>query len=364
MGVSYLRISLGASDLDHEVFSYNDLPPSQTDPELSRFSIDPDRRHLIPILREILLIQPQLRIMASPWSAPTWMKTNGSTVGGSLRPEFYSVYAEYFVRYVDAMHKEGIRIDAVTVQNEPLHPGNNPSMTMSAGEQATFVRDHLGPAFANAGIGTKIIIYDHNADRVDYPLSVLGDEQAAQYIDGTAFHLYGGTIDALSRLHVAHPDKNIYFTEQWTGAPGDMVRDLLWHTENVVVGATRNWARVVLQWNLAADPNQDPHTLGGCTECLGALTIDGDEVTRNSPYYVIAHASAHVPPGSSRIASTLAEGIPNAAFLTPTGGVVAIVANTGRTPVDIDMEIEGLGYALVLPGRSVATVVWGGEDDG
>ncbi|NJB85288.1 O-glycosyl hydrolase [Lewinella marina] len=189
IGISYLRLSLGASDLDAEVFSYNDLPAGQTDPEMVHFSLDPDRRHLIPVLKEILEVNPAIRLMASPWSPPVWMKDNGSSKGGSLLPRHYPAYARYFVRYVREMAAEGITIDAVTVQNEPLHPGNNPSLLMEAEAQATFVGEHLGPAFAAAGLDTRIVIYDHNADRPDYPLTVLADDRARPYVDGSAFHL-------------------------------------------------------------------------------------------------------------------------------------------------------------------------------
>ncbi|RYG32693.1 MAG: glucosylceramidase, partial [Chitinophagaceae bacterium] len=283
IGISYLRLSIGASDLDERVFSYNDLPSGETDPDLKKFSLENDRRTgLIPILKKILKINPELKIMGSPWSPPVWMKDNNDTRGGSLKPEWYGAYANYFVKYIQEMKREGITIDAVTVQNEPLHPGNNPSLLMLAKDQKVFVRDHLGPAFSKAGIKTKIVVYDHNCDKPEYPLEILDDAAAKKFVDGSAFHLYGGIIDAMSKVHDAHPDKNIYFTEQWTGGPGDFPNDLKWNVENLLVGATQNWAKTVLQWNLAADPAYDPHTdRGGCTSCMGAVTIDGSKVTRN-----------------------------------------------------------------------------------
>jgi glucosylceramidase len=222
LGVSYLRVSIGASDLSQRVFSYDDLPPGRVDPGLNRFSLAPDRADVIPVLKAILKIAPDLKVMGSPWSPPAWMKSNHQSVDGSLRPEFYGAYAKYFVKYIRGMKAEGIRIDAVTVQNEPLHPGNNPSLLMPAREQAAFIKDHLGPAFQRAGLDTKIIIYDHNCDRPDYPISILNDAGARKYVDGTAFHLYTGKIDAMSTVHQAHPDKNLYFTEQWLGAPGNL----------------------------------------------------------------------------------------------------------------------------------------------
>ncbi len=333
IGVSYLRVSIGASDLNERVFSYDDLPTGQTDPDLARFSLAPDKSELIPVLKQILAVQPALKIMGSPWSAPVWMKDNGDSRGGSLKREWYAAYARYLVKYVEGMKAEGIPIDAITVQNEPLHPGNNPSMFMPADAQAEFIGRHLGPAFKAAGLATKIICYDHNADRPDYPITVLNDPRARPFVDGSAFHLYAGRIEALSEVHNAHPDKQLYFTEQWVGAPGNPRQNLAWHVEHLIVGATRNWCRTVLEWNLSSNPELKPHTdRGGCDRCLGAVTIDGDRVTRNPAYYIIAHASKFVRPGSVRVASTVPDALPNVAFRTPAGRWVVVVLNRGTTP--------------------------------
>lgn len=358
IGISYLRISLGASDLDAEVFSYNDLPDGETDINMEKFSLDPDRKFLIPVLKEILDINPEIKIMASPWSPPTWMKTNNLSKGGSLKPEYYDAYAKYFVKYVQEMEKEGIRIDAVTVQNEPLHPGNNPSLLMHAEEQASFIKTSLGPAFQAEGIKTKIIIYDHNADRPDYPISILNDPEAAKYIDGSAFHLYGGVIENVSQVNEAHPNKNLYFTEQWIGAPGNFGGDLKWHIKNLIIGASRNWCKTVLEWNLAADPHQKPHTPGGCDRCLGAVTIDGDLVTRNPAYYIIAHASKFVRPGSVRIESNIPDGLPNVAFKTSGGRVVVIVINDSDSEKTFNIKIGNETITSSLSAGSVGTYVW------
>ncbi len=358
IGISYLRLSIGASDLSDHVFSYNDLPPGETDTKMSHFSIDPEREDLIPVLKEILNINPDIKIMGSPWSPPVWMKSNKSSIGGSLMPEYYDAYALYFVKYIQAMADEGIVIDAITVQNEPLHPGNNPSLLMLADEQAAFISQSLGPAFRNAGIDTKIVIYDHNADRIDYPLSVLSDPDAAQYIDGSAFHLYGGVIDELSKVHEAFPDKNLYFTEQWIGAPGDFPKDLKWHTRELIVGATRNWCKIVLEWNLAADPDQKPHTRGGCTSCLGAITIAGNQITRNPAYYIVAHASRFVRPGSVRVASNYLDDLPNVAFLTSDGKIILIVLNDTGANREFAIEYAGKRAGTSLSAGSVGTFVW------
>jgi len=358
IGISYLRISIGASDLSDRVFSYCDLPEGQTDIELETFSIEPERKDLIPILKAILQINPDIKIMGSPWSPPVWMKTNGQSIGGGLKPVFYGAYARYFVKYIQAMQQEGIPIDAITVQNEPLHPGNNPSLLMQAHEQAEFIKKHLGPAFEKNDIPTKILIYDHNADRPDYPIAILNDPEARKYIDGSAFHLYGGTVEAIGEVHDAHPDKHVYFTEQWIGAPGNMAEDLKWHVKNLIIGATRNWCRTVLEWNLAADPQQNPHTEGGCTACLGALTIDGDAVTRNTAYYIVAHASRFVRPGATRIFSNTAVSLPNVAFRNVDGSTVLIVLNEAENAATFRVKMGKETFVYTLEGGAVATYVW------
>ena len=355
--VSYLRISVGASDLDSEVFSYNDLPAGQTDPTLQQFSITKDKEHLIPVLKEILAINPAIKIMGSPWSPPAWMKDNDATKGGSLEPQYYSVYADYLVKYIQAMKTEGITIDALTPQNEPLHPGNNPSLYMTAEQQTDFIKNHLGPKFKAAGITTKIIIYDHNADRPDYPITILNDPAAKAFVHGSAFHLYAGDVSALSQVHNAHPDKGIYFTEQWTGAKGEFSGDLRWHIKNVIVGTMRNWSRIALEWNLANDPSFGPHTPGGCTECKGALTI-GNGITRNVAYYIIAHAAKFVPPGSVRIGSNIAGNVHNAAFKTPENKIVVIAVNDGNQPVNFNIRYKDQWAPVSLAGGGVATYVW------
>lgn len=357
IGVSYLRVSVGASDLSDHVFTYNDLPAGQTDPAFNRFSLVEEQKDLIPVLKQILTINPQLKILASPWTPPSWMKTNNDSKGGNLKPEFYDAYAHYLVKYIQEMKKLGIRIDALTVQNEPLHPGNNPSLFMPQDEQANFIKKSLGPAFKAAKLDTKIVIYDHNADRPDYPISILNDPEARKYIDGSAFHLYGGGIDALRDVHEAHPDKNLYFTEQWIGAPANFGGDLLWHVKNLVIGAPRNWSKTVLEWNLAADPKQNPHTDGGCTACLGAITI-GESITRNPAYYVIAHASKFVRPGSVRIASNVTLSLPNVAFKTPDGKTVLIVLNESDKPTTFNIRTKNKQLTPTLSGKTVATFVW------
>ncbi|OUJ70600.1 glycoside hydrolase family 30 protein [Hymenobacter crusticola] len=356
IGISYLRISIGASDLNDQVYTYDDLPGSGTDVNLDKFSLEPDRAYFLPVLKEILAVNPAIKILGSPWTAPSWMKTNNSPKGGSLKPEYYQAYAKYFVKYLQAMKAEGVRLDAVTLQNEPLNPDNNPSMSMSATEQAAFVKV-VGPALLAAGLDTKIIAYDHNCDKPEYPLTVLNDAGARQYVDGSAFHLYSGNISALSQVHEAYPTKNVYFTEQWVGAPSNFAGDFSWHVNNLLIGATRNWSRNVLEWNLAADASNGPHTNGGCSTCLPAVTV-GSGVTRNVAYYSIAHASKFVRPGSVRISSSLPTNLSNVAFKTPSGKKVLVVLNTGNTLQPFNIQYRGKVVSSALYGGAVGTYVW------
>lgn len=317
-----------------------------------------DKTQLVPLLKEIIAINPSIKILGSPWTAPLWMKTNKNSIGGRLDPMYYGVYADYFVKYIQAMKAEGITIDAITPQNEPLNPDNNPSMEMSAAEQIVFIKNNLGPKLQAANLTTKIIIYDHNADHPEYPLAILNDTTARTFIDGSAFHLYGGSISALTPLHDAFPTKNIYFTEQFTSSTGSFSGDLGWHFRNLIIGAPRYWSRNVLEWNLANDPNYGPHTQGGCTDCKGALTISGDNISRNVSYYIISHASKFVPQGSVRIASNIPGNLQNVAYVTLSGKKVLIVLNDSNSPQSFTITFKGKSVVASLDVSSAGTFIW------
>lgn len=358
IGISYLRLSIGASDLNSSVFSYNDLPAGQTDVTLSQFSLSKDQA-LVDMLKKILTINPNIKIIATPWSPPVWMKDNGSSIGGSLKTEYYGVYAQYFVKYIQEMKKNGITIDAVTPQNEPLHPGNNPSMYMTAEQQRDFIKNNLGPAFQTANISTKIIVYDHNCDKPEYPLTILADTEASKFVDGSAFHLYAGNILILNNVHNAYPDKNVYFTEQWTGSTGTFSGDLMWHTKNVVIGSMRNWSKIALEWNIANDAAFNPHTPGGCTECKGAITINNSETfTKNVGYYIIAQASKFIPQNSVRISSTESGNLSTVAFKTPAGKIALIVLNDGANNETFNIKYNDKVATTSLSANSVATYIF------
>lgn len=358
ISISYLRISVGASDLSETVFSYNDLAAGETDTLLNQFSLSRDTLYLIPLLQQILAINPSVKFMATPWSPPTWMKTNRQSIGGSLIPQYYNTYAKYLAKYIQAMKEKGILIDALTIQNEPEHGGNNPSMLMTADEQASFIKNHLGPIFNQYVIKTKIVIWDHNCDHPEFPIRVLNDAAANRYIDGSAFHLYAGDIAALSVVKKAHPNKNIYFTEQWTGSKGSFEGDLKWHIKNVLLGSLQHHSKIVLEWNLANDFNYGPHTPGGCTECKGALTINGSSFTRNVAYFIIAHAAKFVPQGSVRVQSNSTPNFESVAFLTPEGSTILILLNNGSAMDRVNIGYRKQWVDLSLNAGAVATIVF------
>lgn len=355
--ISYLRLSIGASDLNDTVFSYNDLPEGQTDISLKQFDLGQDKIDVIPVLQQILKISPNIKIMASPWSAPAWMKTSFNVQGGRLKEEYYPVYAKYFVNYINAMKQVGVLIDAVTIQNEPFNDGNTPSMQMFAKEQAAFIKNNLGPAFHSANISTKIILYDHNCDAPEYPISILSDPDAAKFVDGSGFHLYTGSTSALSKVHNAFPNKGIYFTEMMAVSKNGY--NIAGPVDRILIGATRNWSKNVILWNLAANSKYEPHTNnGGCSICQGAVTIDGNNVIRNTAYYVIAHASKFVDVGAHRIESTSLDNLTSVSFQNPNGKIVLIIANKDVNAKTFKIGYKKMQLETMLAAGAVATYVW------
>jgi glucosylceramidase len=357
IAISFLRISIGASDLDEYPYTYNDIPKGSTDVELNQFSLKESTNYLIPLLKEIMAINPRLKILATPWSAPVWMKDNKSFIGGTLMREYMMIYAQYLITFIEAMQAEGINIYAITPQNEPLHDGNNPSMYMSWEQQNEFIKNYLGPVIKKENLDTKIIIYDHNCDNIAYPILILEDTLARKYIWGSAFHLYAGEIAELAKVHQAHPDKHIYFTEQYTGKDGDFGGDLQWHLKNVVIGSLRNWSKSVFQWNLANDENFGPHTIGGCTSCKGAITLNGSP-EYNVGFYIIGQISKFIPPNSIRIKSNLLPNIHNVVFKTSEGKLVMVAINLAEKTEVFMVNQNGKQLYTSLEGGSVATYVW------
>jgi glucosylceramidase len=364
IGLSYLRLTIGASDFSTRAFTYNDLPQGEQDPNQTRFNLADDRNELIPVLKEILTIDPELPIMASPWSAPAWMKTSGKLEGGQLKPEWYASYALYFLKYIQHMQAEGIRIDAITIQNEPQYEASYPTMGMTADQQNVFIRDHLGPLFEREKIKTKIVVYDHNWDTPEYPISILNDPVTRRFVHGAAFHCYGGDVANMDRVRKAHPDKKLYFTEcsggMWAPNFGD---NLMWYTDKLLIGTTHYGSANVLLWNLALNERHGPTTNQadstrqenlGCMTCRGVITVNtqSHSVTPNEEYFALAHFAKFVKRGARRIRCTMDDPLQAVAFLNPDQSVVVVVQNPTASEKSISWGTEKI---KLLP-RSVNTI--------
>jgi glucosylceramidase len=362
IGLNFLRLPMGASDFARDDYSYDDLPAGESDPQLRHFSIAHDQAYIIPVLKEALTINPHLKIIASPWSAPAWMKTSGELIGGRLKPGAYPAFAKYFVKFVQAYQAAGIPVFAITMQNEPLYiPNDYPGMGMNAQEQSAFLRDHLGPAFRAAHLKTKIMIFDHNWNLIDFPITLLSDAQAASFVDGIATHCYGGTSAAQEELHSRFPDKPIWLTE-CSGGDWQTGR-ILEAQASLLINSTRHWARSVVLWNLALDQDHGPYK-GGCKTCRGVVTVNHaaspSTVTTTVDYVALGHASKFVAPGAVRIDSNTFghASLEDVAFRNPDGSIVLIVLSGSSDPVLFNVECQGQFFSHTLQPGSVATFRW------
>jgi len=355
IGINYTRLCVGASDFSFNLFSYSEAE----DFSLSNFSIAEDYKDVIPMLKEILAINPHLQIMASPWSPPGWMKTSGSMVGGKLRPDCYDVYADYLIKYIEAYKKEGIDIHTMTVQNEPEYGTAAYScMDMTAEEQKVFIRDHFGPKLKASGLKTKIVLFDHNCDNPDYPISILNDAKAKEYADGSGFHLYKGEISALCKVHEAHPDRNIYFTEQSGGgwAP-DFDQNIRWYVGELFVGAMNCWSKNALLWNLALDENNGPKNFG-CQDCYGVVEINkSGQIKKHAEYYAIAHYGKFVQQGAKRLLSN-GDALKGIAFLNPDSSLVYMGVNYSNTEKTVLFQSNKKTFTYKFKSGEVVTFKW------
>lgn len=362
LGFELTRLTLGASDFSRRHYSLDDMPAGQTDPQLKHFSLDPERADVIPAVRQALALNPRLQVMASPWSAPGWMKTTDSLVQGQLKPEFHAAFANYLVRYVEAMQAEGVPIFALTLQNEPhFEPPDYPGMRMTPRTRATVVGQHLGPLLKAKGLKTQILEWDHNWDEPWSPMSMLSDATARKYVSGVAWHCYAGDVSAQSEVARHFPELDVWFTECSGGEwKPQWAETLPWITRNLIIGSTRHGARGVLMWNLALDPQYGPH-LGGCKDCRGVVTIDAKtgKVTRNIEYYAFGHASRFVHQGARRIDSTGAvKGLDHVAFTNPDGSTVLIVSNSTAKARRFTVQAPARRFAYELPASGVVTLTW------
>ena len=364
LGFSLGRLTIGASDFSRHHYSLAEGPGGgAADMQLASFSLDVNRADVLPVVRQALAINPALQVMASPWSAPAWMKTTGSLVKGTLKPGMEAAFARYLVRYVDAMAAEGVPIFALTVQNEPhFEPDDYPGMRLDPAQRANLAARHLGPLLARHNPPVQLIDWDHNWDEPQSPLAVLADPAARPYIAGVGWHCYGGTFDAMGPVHDAHPDKDAWFTEcsggEWkTHWP----ETLPWLMRNIVIGTSRHWSRGALMWNLALDEKFGPH-LGGCKDCRGVVTIDSrtGAVTRNMEYYVLGHASRFMRPGARRVASSAGvDGIDTVAFVNgDDGSVLLLVCNSAAAPRSLRVRQASTSFDYTVPRESIASFVW------
>jgi glucosylceramidase len=387
-GLSFLRQPMGASDFVATTdYTYDDVPAGQTDYGMRRFSVAHDQAKILPLLRQALALNPQLKIMATPWSPPAWMKTNQSLIGGRLidTPAIYAAYARYFVRFVQAYARAGVPVYAVTVQNEPQNrnPSGYPGMDLPLPQEIKLI-EALGPALRAAHLPTKILGYDHNWSEhpndvantppgenpeTEYPADLLASP-AARWLAGIAYHCYSGDPSRQTQLHQRFPDKGIWFTECSgshgpTDPPAQVFSDTLkWHARNLILGVTRDWGKSVVNWNLALDPAGGPH-LGGCDTCSGVLTVGPDgSVTRNAEYYTLGHLARFVRPGAVRVASssfgtTGWNGqLMDAAFVNPDGSTALVVHNENDDPRTFAVAAGGWTFDYTLPGGALATFTW------
>lgn len=365
IGLAFTRVTIGASDFSRTHYSYNDRPRGERDPTLRHFSIAPALEDVLPTVRAARAINPRLAVMASPWSAPGWMKSNDSLITGTLREDAYAPFAAYLTRTVQDFTAAGVPVDYLSIQNEPdFEPADYPGMRLSPAQRARIIGDHVGPRFASAGLKTRILEWDHNWDLPQQPLGVLADAKAARYVSGVAWHCYGGDVAAQTTVRDAHPDKDVFFTEcsggEWSKAWPDAWSFLI---RNLMIGSTRNWARGVLLWNLALDENFGPH-LGGCKDCRGVVTIDSRTggVTRNPEYYALGHLSRFVVPGARRIASSSPVGnIQTVAFRNPDGTRTLLAFNNGDAAVDMPVASSAGNFTYRMPRKAAATFRWTGD---
>jgi glucosylceramidase len=386
IALSFLRQPIGSSDLSVTFYSYDDLcaqtakacttPAGVADPSLAHYSLAHDQEYILPLLKKALALNPDIHVMLTPWSPPGWMKSSGSmlgsmpaaTAGGkdqpsSLRPEFYPAFASYLVKAIEGYQAAGVPVWALSVQNEPLYaPPTYSGMQMLAAEQAAFFGNDLGPALAAAHLSPKVMAYDHNWDRPDYPETVLNDPKAGALAAGTAWHHYAGDPSVMTRNHEEFPQKDQWVTESSGGA---------WQKGNILaeeaaelIAVTRNWSRSYVLWALATDQKHGPF-VGGCDTCRGLFTIDLSDpekatVKPELDYYVLGQASKFLLPGAVRIASDEPAATPlkDVAFRNPNGTVVLYTLNSGTDSQMVRIAFHEKTVSTTLPAGSVATFVW------
>jgi glucosylceramidase len=362
IGLSFLRLPLGSSDLSRSHYSYDDLPEGQTDPELKFFSVSHDDADVFPIMREALKLNPAITVMATSWSPPAWMKTRPTMNGGALREDAEPAFAAYLTRSVQAFQSAGIPIKYLTVQNEPLNETHDyPGTLMLAQQSARLIGRYVGPGLQHAGLATRVLAYDHNWDHPEYAIAVLSDPTAAPFLAGSALHCYGGDVSAQDIIHQQFPRLGIWETE-CSGGTWQKENPLL-ATAHLLVRSTEHWAKSVLLWTIILDSDHNPHA-GGCGTCRGLITVDLQaapiSITYNGDFYGLGQASKFVHPGATRIASTSPgrDSVETVAFQNINGTIALYVINNRSQRSDFAVHWHKSEFRTSLPPNSVATYTW------
>ncbi|MDR0892050.1 MAG: glucosylceramidase [Mediterranea sp.] len=374
-GWSYVRISIGCSDFSLSEYTCCDTKG------IEHFDLTSEENdYVIPILKEILDINPNLKVLGSPWTCPKWMKVNNLTdlqpfdswTSGQLNPAYYDDYATYFVRWIQAFRSAGVNIYSITPQNEPLNRGNSASLFMTWSEEAAFVKQHLAPALRTAGLTTKIYLFDHNynydglTDQNDYPIHIYQTGNEEPLIAGAAYHNYGGNRDELLDIHAKAPGKELIFTETSIGTWNDgrnLATRLPADMEDVALGTVNNWCKAVIVWNLMLDSDLGPNREGGCQTCYGAVDISNSDyrtISRNSHYYIISHLAAVVRPGATRIGTSgyAATGLSYAAFENTDGTYALVLLNNSTAQKTITVADGTHHFAYTVPAGAVVSYSW------
>ena len=358
LGLSVGRTCIGSSDYSCSAYSYDDS--TVPDPELKHFSIGHDRAYILPVLREALRVQPELFLFSTPWSPPGWMKAGGSLLGGSMRKQYFAAYAQYFVKFLEGYKAEGVRIRAVTTQNEvdTDQDGKMPAALWGQEYETGFIKGFLGPALRAANLDTKIWLLDHNYDLWGRAVDMLSDPGVFKYVDGVAWHGYMGEPDAMTRVHKSFPEKGAYWTE---GGPDYTAPDYTtdWAKwSGTYAQILKNWARCIVAWNLVLDEKGQPNI--GPFNCGGVVTLDSKTraLTRSGQYWAFAHYAKAVRRGAQVIAtSSDGAGVEHVAFANPDGGYVLVLTNAGDECA-VECRFEGRALPFALARNSVLTLTW------
>ena len=361
LGYSLCRTHVASCDFSDGNYGYADQPE---DFDLNAFSVQRDEEALLPLLRAARAAAAgSLKLLASPWSPPAWMKTNGRMLqGGKLRPECRPAWAHYLVRYLQAYEKLGFPIWALTVQNEPAARQTWESCEYSPEEERDFVRDFLGPALAKAGASTRLVVWDHNRDVMVERASVMySDPEAARHVWGLGFHWYGpDKFENVQLVHDAWPDKHLLFTEGCQEGGPHLGSWLLGERyARSLINDFNRWTEGWIDWNVLLDTTGGPNHVNNLCSAPILADLANDRLLYQSSYYYLGHFSRFVRPGAHRIlCATTRDDLEATAFRNPDGQVAVVALNRTEQPIPFVLR-QGDQFATSnLPARSIATLLY------